>query len=112
MKSEDLKRFDLALSGPKWVAPKRRELEPQRIVCTAGTRVKCPGCADHVGTINSTVYSGISIRADQIDFRPHQKRKANEKAVCSKCAAVYMRLPRNQGARPGILEVFTDLGWI
>jgi hypothetical protein len=105
-------RIDLHLSGPEWIIPKKMGVTPQRQVCGPGTKVTCPGCRDHIGDINSPVYSGIAIAAEQVDFRPHQRRKRGGRAVCAKCGGIYMRIPRLANRQRGVLEVHTELGWI
>lgn len=112
MKSDLVKKFDLIVSGPQWIVPlKQRKLEAQRIVAPAGTDVICPGCRACIGTLNSNVYSGVDISALQVDFKANQRRKSNEKAVCTKCATAYMRVPLVKG-KSGTLEIHTELGWI
>lgn len=76
---------------------------PELIVAKAGTRIICPKCHTLIGRINSDLYSGVSCRADQIEFEPGQTRHAKEGAFCAtpRCGGSYMIFHRSirQGTR-------------
>lgn len=75
-----------------WKSTKPEKLNPEVIVARAGTVVICPKCGDRIGRLFSDLYSGVSCRADQIEFEPHQKRHPKEKAECRRCGTGYMKM--------------------
>lgn len=70
-------------TGWKTTAPE--QINPEIIVARAGTRVVCPKCSAFIGRLRSDLYSGVSCRADQIEFAPGQLRHPNELAECKAC---------------------------
>lgn len=62
------------------------------VIAKAGTVVVCPKCGTRIGQLFSDLYSGVSCRADQIEFETGQTRHPNQLAECAKCGSGYMRM--------------------
>jgi uncharacterized protein (DUF983 family) len=90
MKLSNFKLVSVPHTGWKSLTPE--VLKPHIIVAKAGTRVVCPKCKDVIGRLYSDLYSGVSCRADQIEFAQHQKRHRDQKAECVKCGQGYMEM--------------------
>lgn len=84
------------------------EVRKEAIVAVAGTKVICPKCRTTIGRLYSDLYSGVSCRADQIEFEQGQKRHPNELAECKRCGEGYMKqhLSVQQGTR---IMIFVEL---
>lgn len=68
-----------------WKSTAPEQINTEIVIATAGTRVVCPHCNAPIGRLRSDLYSGVSCRADQIEFEPGQLRHPNELAECKRC---------------------------
>jgi ribosomal protein S27E len=89
-----------AVQSTGWKSTQPEKPNPEVIVARAGTVVTCPKCGATIGRLYSDLYSGVSCRADQIEFEPGQKRHANQKAECARCGEGYMKM--HHWIRPGL----------
>lgn len=80
----------IMVASTGWKSTKKELPNPEVIVAKAGTRVICPKCQAPIGKLFSDLYSGVSCRADQIEFERDQIRHPHEKAECKKCGTGYM----------------------
>lgn len=88
-----LKKPELVTVGATgWKSLVPEKINKEVIVARAGTEVVCPKCGVRIGRLYSDLYSGVSCRADQIEFDQGQKRHPNEKAECRQCGTGYMRM--------------------
>lgn len=76
-------------NGWKSTAAERINLES--VLARAGSVVVCPKCGARIGRLYSDLYSGVTPRADQVEFEPGQKKHVNQKAECAKCGEGYMK---------------------
>lgn len=84
-----LKHRAVQATGWKPVGPE--VINAETIVAKAGTPIVCPKCGDRIGRLFSDLYSGMRVRADQIEFASHQKRHKDQLAECTKCKEPYMK---------------------
>ncbi len=82
----------IVVSATGWKRIGGEKVNAEVIVARAGTRVICPKCGVAVGRLFSDLYSGVSCRADQIEFEPNQVRHVGEPAACRKCGEGYMKM--------------------
>lgn len=82
----------IVVSSTGWKSTAPEKLNAEIIVARAGTRIICPKCGVLIGRLYSDLYSGVSCRADQIEFEPGQTRHRNQKAECAKCGEGYMKM--------------------
>lgn len=117
----ELAGFPLVKPPTVWKVPEKRLVEPEHLVCGPGTRIICanPQCRDLIGVMNSPLYSSTNIRHDQVDFQPHQLRKAGEAAICGRCGTTYMdhldalkTQKTGRCVRGRTIRVHTAMGWI
>ena len=74
-----------------WKSTVAERINTGTVLARAGTVVVCPKCGARIGRLYSDLYSGVTCRADQIEFEPNQKKHVNQKAECTKCGEGYMK---------------------
>lgn len=103
-----------------WKVPGEEIVNKEIIVAKAGTKITCPKCGDLIGKLWSDLYSGARVKADQIDFAPHQKKHPapavgqpakHQQAFCTKCGEPYMKHFTNGRSFSTRVHV-EGLGWI
>ena len=94
-----------------WKSARPEKINPEKIVCRAGTWVTCPRCRDRIARFMEDLYSGTTIKADALEFERHQKKHPNEKAECRRCGEPYLKFMASikKGTRTC---VHTEFGWI
>jgi hypothetical protein len=87
----------IVVHGTGWKSTAPELPRTELIVAKAGTKVICPKCKTTIGRIRSDLYSGVSCRADQIEFASNQKKHANQAAICAipGCGGSYMIFHRS-----------------
>lgn len=80
-----------AVQHTGWKSTVAERINTAVILARAGSVVVCPKCGDRIGRLYSDLYSGVTCRADQIEFESGQKRNVGQKAECVKCGEGYMK---------------------
>lgn len=83
-----------------WKSALPEKINPEVVVAKAGTVIICPKCNATIGRLYSDLFSGVSVRADQIEFSSGQKKHPNQKAECGVCKEGYMK--QHIWVRPGL----------
>jgi hypothetical protein len=81
----------IAAQHTGWKSTTPERINTETILARAGSIVVCPRCGARIGRLYSDLYSGVTCRADQIEFSPGPKRHPNQKAGCAKCGEGYMK---------------------
>lgn len=80
-----------AVQHTGWKSTAAERIDTSTVLAAAGAVVVCPKCGARIGRLYSDLYSGVTCRADQIEFEPGQVKHTNQKAECAKCGAGYMK---------------------
>jgi ribosomal protein S27E len=80
-----------AVQHTGWKSTAAERINTAVVLARAGSVVVCPKCGARIGRLYSDLYSGVTCRADQIEFEPGQKKHVNQKAECAKCGEGYMK---------------------
>lgn len=98
-------------SSTGWKDARPEKVNPEVLVCRAGTRITCPRCKELVARFMCDLYSGTTIRADSLEFVRGQTRHPTEKAECRRCGEPYLKFVASltKGTRA---IVHTEYGWL